>query len=302
MFQVKSILNTKFGSTTSLTTDTSGRTCPKGCLWDNARWHDPSLGRFAQADTIVPGGVQGLDRYAYVNNNPLRYTDPTGHMCTDPEDPTPSCDGSGTPPPSTNNGGGSGSSGGSGGGGSGGGDEEESNPGLCAIYGEGCGGGGKPLFSPREQDHPHCPPNILSCTPMFSETFTSSELYNYHTEMVNNQSMLSRASAFVVTIGSLFLLAGAVPEPGEPLLVAVGTGLVIAGGILSNEATEVGILANEISNAANSATASPNDSIGVYIFRDSQFTVPRFTYDNSPHIYNASNSLISTLILSSGLK
>ena len=48
-------------------------------MFYNARWYDPSLGRFAQADTIVPGGVQGLDRYAYVQNNPLRYIDPTGH-------------------------------------------------------------------------------------------------------------------------------------------------------------------------------------------------------------------------------
>jgi RHS repeat-associated protein len=52
-----------------------------GLMFFNARWLDPQLGRFAQADSIVPGGVQGLDRYAYVNNNPLRYTDPTGHMC-----------------------------------------------------------------------------------------------------------------------------------------------------------------------------------------------------------------------------
>lgn len=37
------------------------------------RGYDPSLGRMAQADTIVPGGVQGLDRYAYVNNSPLLY-------------------------------------------------------------------------------------------------------------------------------------------------------------------------------------------------------------------------------------
>ena len=47
----------------------------------NARWYDPQLGRFMQADTIVPPhqGTQGFDRYAYVNNNPLRYTDPSGH-------------------------------------------------------------------------------------------------------------------------------------------------------------------------------------------------------------------------------
>jgi RHS repeat-associated protein len=50
-----------------------------GLYFYNARWYDPAAGRFIQADTIVPGGVQGLDRYAYVNNNPLRYTDPSGH-------------------------------------------------------------------------------------------------------------------------------------------------------------------------------------------------------------------------------
>ena len=33
----------------------------------------------AQADTIVPPGVQGLDRFAYVGNNPVVYTDPSGH-------------------------------------------------------------------------------------------------------------------------------------------------------------------------------------------------------------------------------
>ncbi|MFZ5821554.1 MAG: RHS repeat-associated core domain-containing protein, partial [Chloroflexota bacterium] len=51
-----------------------------GLMFYNARWYDPSLGRMAQADTIVPGGVQGLDRYAYVNNSPVYYIDPTGHF------------------------------------------------------------------------------------------------------------------------------------------------------------------------------------------------------------------------------
>jgi hypothetical protein len=43
-----------------------------------------SLGRFTQADTIIPQstqGVQAWDHYAYVNNNSLRYTDSTGHHC-----------------------------------------------------------------------------------------------------------------------------------------------------------------------------------------------------------------------------
>jgi RHS repeat-associated protein len=55
-----------------------------GLMFFNARWLDPAIGRFAQADSIVPPGVQGLDRYAYVNNNPLNYIDPSGH------DPIPS--------------------------------------------------------------------------------------------------------------------------------------------------------------------------------------------------------------------
>lgn len=51
-----------------------------GLMFYNARWYDPALGRFAQADFIVPPvGVLGLDRYAYANNSPLVYTDPSGH-------------------------------------------------------------------------------------------------------------------------------------------------------------------------------------------------------------------------------
>ena len=45
-----------------------------------------ALGRFIQADSIVPapGNPQSLNRYAYVYNNPLRYTDPTGFEPTRP--------------------------------------------------------------------------------------------------------------------------------------------------------------------------------------------------------------------------
>lgn len=44
------------------------------------------IGRFAQADTIIPEqsqGVQAWDRYAYTNNNPARYIDPAGHRLSD---------------------------------------------------------------------------------------------------------------------------------------------------------------------------------------------------------------------------
>ena len=54
-----------------------------GIYFFNARWYDGSLGRFRSPDTIVPTGTQGTqawDRYAFVNNNPVRYNDPTGHM------------------------------------------------------------------------------------------------------------------------------------------------------------------------------------------------------------------------------
>jgi len=53
-----------------------------GLVFYNARYYDPALGRFAQADSLIPGGAQGLDRFAYVNNSPVNFTDPSGHRVT----------------------------------------------------------------------------------------------------------------------------------------------------------------------------------------------------------------------------
>jgi len=53
-----------------------------GLLFYNARFYDPAIGRFISADSIIPGGVQGLDRYAYVNNSPVNFTDPSGHSAS----------------------------------------------------------------------------------------------------------------------------------------------------------------------------------------------------------------------------
>jgi RHS repeat-associated protein len=46
-----------------------------------ARWYDPVTAHFAQADTIIPqpGNSADWNRYAYVNYNPIKYNDPTGH-------------------------------------------------------------------------------------------------------------------------------------------------------------------------------------------------------------------------------
>jgi len=52
-------------------------------LYDyNARYYDPALGKFISADTLVPdpAAPQAFNRYAYTLGNPLRYTDPTGHL------------------------------------------------------------------------------------------------------------------------------------------------------------------------------------------------------------------------------
>ena len=52
-----------------------------GLYYYGARYYDPELARFIQADSIVsePGDPQSFNRYAYVRNNPLKYADPTGH-------------------------------------------------------------------------------------------------------------------------------------------------------------------------------------------------------------------------------
>ena len=51
-----------------------------GLVHMNARLYDAKLHRFLQPDNFVqsPFSTQSYNRYAYVANNPLRYTDPSG--------------------------------------------------------------------------------------------------------------------------------------------------------------------------------------------------------------------------------
>jgi RHS repeat-associated protein len=48
----------------------------------DARLYDPVVGRFISPDSIIPNiyNPQSLNRYSYARNNPLIYTDPSGHQ------------------------------------------------------------------------------------------------------------------------------------------------------------------------------------------------------------------------------
>jgi RHS repeat-associated protein len=56
---------------------------PDVCLVNmNARIYDPTLGKFLSPDDVVPDAYNGqsYNRYTYVDDNPLSYDDPTGHV------------------------------------------------------------------------------------------------------------------------------------------------------------------------------------------------------------------------------
>ena len=55
------------------------RPAEAGLYYFNARWYDPGLGRFITEDPIK----DGVNWFAYANNNPLRYVDPTGLLTED---------------------------------------------------------------------------------------------------------------------------------------------------------------------------------------------------------------------------
>jgi RHS repeat-associated protein/uncharacterized repeat protein (TIGR01451 family) len=123
-----------------------------------ARFYSPKLGRFLSADSIVPNPAnpQDLNRFSYVLNNPLRYTDPTGHKCVS-EGPGDCLNNNNRP--INGAGGGTGSSGSSGGNGGG------SNSGN----GGGNGGGGTPTVP---NNIPTAPVIIPTGTPTASTTAT----------------------------------------------------------------------------------------------------------------------------------
>lgn len=54
-----------------------------GLYYLETRYYDPEIGRFISADSIEyldPETIGGLNLFAYCNNNPVMYSDPTGHF------------------------------------------------------------------------------------------------------------------------------------------------------------------------------------------------------------------------------
>jgi len=78
-----------YGTTPTKKLYTSQYEAEAGLYFYNARWFDSELGRFAQADTIVPDSLdpQSWNRYTYVNNNPILYTDSSGHWVVETNNP-----------------------------------------------------------------------------------------------------------------------------------------------------------------------------------------------------------------------
>ncbi|MCB1194039.1 MAG: RHS repeat-associated core domain-containing protein [Leptospiraceae bacterium] len=51
-----------------------------GLYYYGARYYDPFIGRFTQADSLIDTeDIMGFNQYMYTNGNPVNYTDPTGH-------------------------------------------------------------------------------------------------------------------------------------------------------------------------------------------------------------------------------
>ncbi|MFC3032764.1 RHS repeat domain-containing protein [Pseudoalteromonas fenneropenaei] len=63
-----------------------------GLTYMQARYYDPVIGRFYSNDPVdamghlnTPNGIHGFNRYTYGNNNPFKYTDPTGKSSYNPQ-------------------------------------------------------------------------------------------------------------------------------------------------------------------------------------------------------------------------
>ncbi|MBL8099772.1 MAG: hypothetical protein JNK81_11360 [Anaerolineales bacterium] len=273
------ITNTDYGYTGQRNLDED-----LGLMDYKARFYSPVLNRFIQPDTIIPSlySPQTLNRFSYVGNNPINFNDPTGHIANNCGPDNIYCGGLAEndyysrPAPSDNSGKVINPKDGR--------DDEVSNNGIV-----------KALYDiPKSENS--CPPNIPTCIPIYSGTMTTSQLDNFYAKEINLQSDINKWVVGLTVAGTI--LSGAGLVTANPIPVVIGLGLLVGATVLNREATDIGILANEISRASSAAGSSDNKSINTYVFQTTPNALPSFTFENSPFVFNAQS--ISTVIMLNG--
>lgn len=247
-----------------------------------ARFYSPTLGRFLSADTITPNPAnpQDFNRYSYVRNSPLKYTDPTGHWVLETDDPVR---------------------------------EQRRNANRHREERErnrrererdnGGGGGGQPL--PMPNPNPQCSPNLPGCNPIFSGTLSAQQLNTMSTNLTNLQSTLGHLSSGFANFGYGFTAGAGISAFFTPETIPLTVGLIVtaavygaASSLASNEAQQLGYLIDTVDNMETLAASSPENSINVYTSTHPEYSAPaiNLTYEGANGVYIA-NSVITTLAL-----
>jgi RHS repeat-associated protein len=56
-----------------------------GLYYYKARYYDPAIAKFTQADSVIDiSTAEGMNQYMYVNGNPIKWRDPSGHKLKPP--------------------------------------------------------------------------------------------------------------------------------------------------------------------------------------------------------------------------
>ncbi len=207
-----------------------------GIYWlqQEAEWrgYDGELGRFTQPDSIVPTGTQGTqawDRYAFVNNNPVRYNDPTGHMIDEGE---------------------------------GGGGRDISGRSTKKVIESKNSKGDGPFtdFDPSTCPGPDC--ELENLFQLDYQTLTEMELM-----LLNLQSSLYTFAEILGAGGALALLAAAFFPVAAPGLLIGGTTALLTAGAIAYEASQLTYLIQMVNDMKDAAMDSPSKSISVMTFR-----------------------------------